>query len=177
MSKILVVVYSRTGTCSRLARLLRNQQPGWELGQIRLQDPREGRAGYWRCVLDSVLRRKPAIRYEGPSPRRFDAVVLVSPIWAFRLAGPMRSFVVTWRDQLSDIAVISVMGGAGGPNAVHEIERLTGRPAVMASAFTMQDVLQGAAGTRLAVFGEALRSAVDAKLEGESKPPLSAQAA
>ena len=176
MSKILVVVYSKTGTCSRLARLLCNQQPGWQLGQIRLEEAREGRAGYWRCVLDSVLRRKPPIRYQGPSPRRFDAVVLVSPVWAFSLAGPMRSFVNTRGDHLPDVAVISVMGGAGAPNAVREIERRMGRPAILATAFTMQEVLQGAAGTRLAVYGDALKAAVAARLEGASKP-LSAQAA
>lgn len=47
-----------------------------------------------RRVLDSLLRRRPGIRYQGPDPADFRAVVLVSPIWMYRLAGPMRSFVV-----------------------------------------------------------------------------------
>lgn len=177
MSKILVVAYSWTGTCSRLAKLLSHQQPGWQLGKIVLEQPRKGRAGYWRCVFDSVLRRRPAIRYEGPSPRQFDAVVLVSPIWAFSLAGPMRSFVTTRRDHLPDVAVISVMGGAGAANAVHEVERLIGRSAVMSAAFTMQEVREGAAGTRLRTFGDALRSAEDARLEAATDKGLSPQAA
>ena len=103
-------------------------------------------------------------------------MVLVSPVWAFSLAGPMRSFIATRRDHLPDVAVISVMGGAGAPNAVREIERRTGRQAMLAAAFTMQEVLQGAVGTRLAVFGDALKAAVDVRLEGASKP-LSTQAA
>lgn len=162
MSKILVVSYSWTGTCDRVADLLRQFQPGWQHGEIDLENPRHGRAGYWRCVLDSVLRLKPAIRYEGPFPSKFDAVVLVSPIWAFRLAGPMRSFVNTRREHLPDVAVISVMGGAGASNAVREIERLTGRACIMNIALTMQEVQQGDAAIRLRDFAETLRAMKEA---------------
>ena len=157
MSRILVVSYSWTGTCTLLAKLMCSQQPGWQFAQIQLERPRNGRAGYWRCVLDSLLRLRPAIRYDGPFPQEFDVVVLVSPIWAFGLAGPMRSFVSTRRDHLPDVAVISVMGGAGARNAVREIERIIGRPSVMNTAFTMQEVEEGHSGIGLRSFGDALR--------------------
>ena len=163
MSRILVVSFSWTGTCTRLAKLMCNQQPGWQLGEIRLEKPRKGQAGYWRCVLDSVLRLRPAIRYEGPFPRDFDAVVLVSPIWAFSLAGPMRSFVHTRRDHLPDVAVVSVMGGAGAANAVREVERIIGRPSALNAAFTMQEVESGQAGIASRRFGDTLRELEDSK--------------
>lgn len=163
MSRILVVSYSRTGTCTRLAKLVCSQQPGWQHGEIRLEDARSGRAGYWRCVLDSVLKLRPAIRYEGPFPRDFDAVVLVSPIWAFSLAGPMRSFVHTRREHLPDVAVISVMGGAGASNAVREVERIIGRPSALHAAFTMQQVESGEAGIASRHFGDALRELEDSR--------------
>ncbi|MBS0454213.1 MAG: flavodoxin [Proteobacteria bacterium] len=163
MSRILVISYSWTGTCTRLAKLMCSQQPGWQLGEIRLAKTRKGRSGYWRCVLDSVLRLRPAFLYEGPFPRDFDAVVLVSPIWAFSLAGPMRSFVHTWRDHLPDVAVISVMGGAGASNAVREVERLIGRPSARHAAFTMQEVESGQAGIASRKFGDALRELEDFK--------------
>lgn len=176
MSKILVVSYSWTGTCTRLARLLCNLQPGWQHGEIRLEKPRNGQTGYWRCVLDSVLRRKPAIRYQGPFPREFDAVVLISPIWAFSLAGPMRSFVRTRRDHLPGVAVISVMGGAGASNAVREVERLTGRGCIMNTAFTMQEVEEGNPELRLRDFAETLRAMTDAR-RVQAAGDLSAQSA
>jgi len=163
MSKILVVSYSWTGTCSRLAKLLCNLRPGWQHGEIRLEKPRNGRAGYWRCVLDSALRRKPSIRYEGPPPKEFDAVVLISPIWAFSLAGPMRTFVRTRRSDLPEVAVISVMGGAGASNAVREVEQLMNRACLMNAAFTMQEVEEGNPGARLLDFSETLRAMTEAK--------------
>lgn len=162
MSKILVVSYSWTGTCDRVADLLCQLRPGWQRGEIDLDKPRHGRVGYWRCVLDSVLRLKPAIHYEGPFPSKFDAVVLVSPIWAFHLAGPMRSFIHTRREHLPDVAVISVMGGAGASNAVREIEQLTGRSCLMKAAFTMKDVQDDRAAVPLRDFAETLRAMKEA---------------
>ncbi|MEO8656503.1 MAG: flavodoxin, partial [Ramlibacter sp.] len=105
MDTILVVCYSYTGTTRRLARLLCSHQ-GWPLGEIVEEHPRSGAFGTLRCVLDSLLRRHPAVRYEGPDPADFHTVVLVSPVWMYRLAGPMRSFVARHREALRHVAVI-----------------------------------------------------------------------
>ena len=128
MSKVLVVVYSLTGTSRNVAQLLCSQQ-GWEMAEIREASPRTaaGALGIARCIFESLLRLRPAIRYSGPPPAGFDAVVLISPIWALQLAGPMRSFVATHHDKLPVRAVITVMGGSGAPNAVAEIARIAHR--------------------------------------------------
>jgi hypothetical protein len=162
MSKILVVCYSYTGTCLQLARELCGQQ-GWQKAEIALVHPRSGTVGYWHCVLDSLLRRKPEIRYDGPLPRDFEAVVLISPIWAFRLASPMRSFVARRRDHLPEVAVISVMGGAGAPNAVAEVGQLLERAPIHSAAFTMKEVEEGACRERLQAFAGALHRALASK--------------
>ncbi|HJV59760.1 MAG TPA: flavodoxin [Albitalea sp.] len=160
MSKVLVVAYSYTGTSLRLAQLLAGLQQ-WTLAEVREAGPRSGAAGTWRCVMDSLLRRTPAIRYEGPDPAAFDAVVLVSPIWAYRLAGPMRSFVATRRDSLPDVAMISVMGERGAANAVAEVTRLLGRAPLMDTAFKTREVEDGSCGGRLQAFGRAVQQAKD----------------
>ena len=162
MSKILVVCYSYTGTSLELARELCGQQ-GWQKAEIALVHPRSGPSGYWRCVLDSLLRSRPEIRYDGPPPREFEAVVLISPIWAFRLASPMRSFVARRRDHLPEVAVLSVMGGAGAPNAVAEVARLLDRAPIHSAAFTMKEVEEGDCRERLRSFASALRDALASK--------------
>ena len=168
MSKILVVAYSYTGTSRRLAQLLVAQQH-WTLGEVRDARPRSGAAGTWRCLLDSLFRRRTEIRYDGPNPGEFDAVVLVSPIWVYRLAGPMRSFVAAQRASLRDVAMISVMGGSGAPNAVEEVHRLIGRPSLMNAAFNTREVEDGSCATRLQAFGTAVQEAEDRLLVG--RPP------
>jgi hypothetical protein len=162
MNKILVVVYSYTGTSRRVADLLCSQQ-GWPMAEIVATRPRAGVLGNLQCLLDSVFRRHPPIRYEGPHTRDFDAVVLVSPIWGERLAGPMRSFVRTRRNHMPDVAVVSVMGGHGAPNAVAEISHLIGRSPILDAAFTTREVESGSFATRLEAFGTAVRKAEGAQ--------------
>ncbi|MBK5206372.1 MAG: flavodoxin [Polaromonas sp.] len=160
MSKVLVVMYSYTGTCRRLVQLLCSQQ-GWPMAEISEVNPRSGALGTWRCLLDSWLRRSPAISYVGPPPNEFDAVVLVAPIWVYRLASPMRSFVASRHEQLPDVAVVSVMGSRGAPNAVAEISQLIGRSPILSTAFTTREVEDGSYAARLQAFGTAVQMAED----------------
>lgn len=158
MSKVLVVVYSHTGTCRRLSEQLCSQL-GWQLAEIVEERPRRGILGIGRCVLDSLLQRRPAIRYDGPFPRNFDVVVLVSPIWLGRLAGPMRSFVTRRRDHLPDVAVISVAGATGEFAAAAEIADLLGEAPILSTTFTAREIDDGTCAGRLQFFGAALNGA------------------
>jgi len=155
MSKILVVVYSYTGTSRRLAQLLANLEQ-WQVAEIRDATPRSGN---WRCILDSLLRRRPPIAYDGPDPATFDAVVLVSPIWAGRLAGPMRSFVASRQRVLRDVAVVSVMGGRGAPDAVAEVAGLIGRKPMLDAAFTSAEIEDGSFAGPLQAFAKSVQRA------------------
>ncbi|RYY70926.1 MAG: flavodoxin, partial [Comamonadaceae bacterium] len=111
MDAILVVCYSHTGTSRRAAELLCSHH-GWPLGEITDASPR----GSLRCVVDSLLRRRPRIRYEGPEPASYRTVVLVAPIWMYRLAAPMRSFIAQRREALPRIAMIATMNSGGANN-------------------------------------------------------------
>lgn len=99
----------------------------------------------------------------GQPPQDFDVVVLVSPIWGLQLAGPMRSFATQMRDHLPDVAVVSVMGGRGGPNAVAEIGRIIGRAPIFSTSFTMREVDDGSFAARLQAFGTAVRGMEDSQ--------------
>lgn len=159
-NNVLVVVYSYTGTSLGVAKLMCSQQK-WALASIEEVRPRSGAWGSWRCVLDSCLRRHPPVRYKGPPPGDFDAVVLVSPIWAWRLAGPMRTFVSLERARLPDVAVVSVMGGRGAENAAAEISDILGRAPIMTTAVTTREAEDGSCAARLQAFGAAVQSARD----------------
>jgi len=162
MTKVLVVVYSLTGTSRRLAALLCQQQD-WEMAEIVEECPRSGLRGVVRSILDSALHRQPAIRYGGPVPRKFHAVVLVSPIWLRRLAGPMRSFVARRRDHLPPVAVISVMGGRAASRAAAEVSELIDKPLIANASVTAREIEDGTCADRLRfVAATVLASAADA---------------
>jgi hypothetical protein len=156
MSKVLIIVYSLTGTSHRLAETMAATRQ-WPLAEIR--DATPGRTP-WRCMIDSLLRRHPAIRYEGPDPRSFDAVVLISPIWVGRLASPMRSFVTQSAATLPRSAIVSVMRGDGAPAALVEVSRLLQRAPILDAEFTQREVEDGRFGERLQAFCKGLEDAL-----------------
>jgi hypothetical protein len=158
MSKFLVVSYSYTGTSRQVAQTLCEMQ-AWDQAEIKDREARAGWSGTVRCVLDSLFRRAPEIQVPALNLLDYDAVVLVSPIWAYRLAGPMRSFVAQNRHALPDVAVISVMGSRGAPNAEAEIAALLGRTPMLSTAFTAVEIGNGSYAGRLDAFGSAIRKA------------------
>ena len=154
--KTLIVCYSNTGTSRRVADLLSGKFQ-WPHGEVSEARSRAGTAGTLRCVADSLFRRHPAIRYEGPDPRGFDTVVLIAPIWLSRLAGPMRTFVRDHASGLKQVAVISVMGGKGAAKAFTEIGRILGRLPILSTSFTARAVGDVSYSTGLEVFGRVVR--------------------
>ncbi len=145
---VLIVHYSFTGTCRRIGEALQARF-GWAAGEIT--DAVPGR-GNWRCVLDSLLRRRPSIRYAGPAIRSFDTVVLVAPIWVYRLAGPMRAFVTEHRGELPSVVLVTAMGGRGAPNALAEVTDILGRPPALFLPLTTREVEDGSFVERLEGF-------------------------
>lgn len=139
MAEVLVVHFSRSGHCRTLARAL-CQKHGWDLGEVQYL---AGAQSYGRCARDALFRREPEIRYAGPNPSRFRAVVLVSPIWCWRLCPPMRRFIRSMHGKLGNVAVLSCMGGSGAANAVAEVERLIRRPVVASLALRQDEVDTG----------------------------------
>lgn len=163
MGKILVVTYSFTGTGARLTELLCRSR-NWVAADVKERRPRKA----WitlRCGVESLLRLRPPIVYNGPDPAAFDVVVLVAPIWLRHLASPMRTFVSNFSGRLGRVAVISVMGGSGGQNAAAEIGGMLDQAPVMSTTFTMREVDDGSYGPRLLALAAALEAAIDLKDE------------
>lgn len=158
MSDILVISYSNTGTSRQLARMLCEQQ-GWPMAEIREMQPRCGLSGQLRCLLDSWFRRRPLICYVGPAPNEYDAVILVAPVWSWRLAGPVRSFVKLMKEQLPDLAMISVSQGFGTEGVISELNSLMGYFPVLSTTFTPEEINNKSCLERLQVFGKATQVA------------------
>lgn len=173
MRNVLVVVYSNTGTSRMLAQRLCAEQ-GWPMAEIEEASGRAGWQGLLRCLLDSALRRRPKIRYEGPSVDDFEAVVLVFPIWAGRLAGPMRSFAAQMASRIRHYALLSVMGRRGAAHAGAELEDIVGRPPLLSAAFTTAQVQDGSCAARLGDIAAAVAGSDDGRARRQAE--LSPQA-
>jgi flavodoxin len=158
MSEILVISYSDTGASRRLAQMLCKQQ-GWPMAEISEIYPRCGLSGQINCLLDSWMRRRPSICYTGPPPNEYDAVVLVAPVWSWRLAGPVRSFVKLMNEQLPDLAIISVAESWETRDAITELSSIIGYFPVSNTTFTPDEINDESCLKRLQTFGEETQAA------------------
>ncbi|CAG9165954.1 hypothetical protein LMG23992_00651 [Cupriavidus laharis] len=157
MTENLIVYYSRTGTARQVAETVA-AHTGWTLAEVRDETPRAGLSGDLRCVLDMLLHRKPAYRYEGPRPAGCRHVVVIAPVWLGRLAAPMRGFIQDNAPFPGAVSAICVMAARGGFRAEDDIARLTRKTPEPALVVRQADVQSGEAAASLAAFARALRT-------------------
>lgn len=107
--KLLVVYYSLTKNNELLARELQDRL---SCDILRLQE--QGRRSKFTLLLDLLLKRKPKLVPHGFTVSAYDQLILVAPIWAGKIASPLRSFLEHEISNIRKYSFISVCGGAEG---------------------------------------------------------------
>lgn len=143
MSNVLVVDYSLTGHAQSVGKSIA-QEGGWQHAAIDLATSRNGGWGRFLAVLDVFLRRKPVIRYSGPDPAGFDAVVLGGPVWASHIASPLHTFAAEHQTELKNVALFCAYGGSGDNKALQELAGFCGKPPVATLSVKDADLASGA---------------------------------
>ena len=142
MTKVLIVLYSRTGTARQVALQLQ-QISGWPIGEVRDVRPRVGFIGDLRCVLDSLLARSAPYTFEGPPIDGFDRLVVLTPIWVDGLASPMRALMRDVVRAGRPVSLICVMSRGGAFRAADEITTILGEAPDPVLGLNQADVLSG----------------------------------
>jgi hypothetical protein len=121
-----VAYYSHHGNNATLARHLAARL-GCGLVPIRELRPRTNLAILW----DVLFPRLPRIQALEQAFREHDHVILVAPVWAGKLAAPLRTFLQLYRDQLRDYSFITLCGYERSEQRgwlTAELTRRVGRP-------------------------------------------------
>jgi len=140
-----VVFYSLTGTSRTTAQRLANALNA-ELVEIVEERPKKpGIVGFIQGILDSLRKRRPAIK-NTPEVAPADRVILCGPIWAGRIAGPIRTWLYQRGKTEGQLIWVPHSGGSRDwPKAVAEIAELTGHAPARVAAFTSSDFAKGEA--------------------------------
>ena len=94
MSKILIVYYSLTGNTQFIAEALRDtiEADILELKPIKELKADSGTRFMWGGY-QSTMKLKPKLMDFDTNPLEYDLIILGTPVWAWNISPPMRSFL------------------------------------------------------------------------------------
>ena len=114
--KTLIAYYSFTDNNAKLAKHLQ-QQLNADIVRIETEKRRNG----FSILLDLIFKRKPQLRALSLSLKDYDHIVLVAPIWAGKVATPLKAFLVGEKQNIRSYSFVSLCGG-GNPNQLQDIQ-------------------------------------------------------
>jgi flavodoxin len=156
-SKVLVVYYSRTGATRRLAEALAKALRA-DIEPIVDCANRSGIFGYLRSVAESLQKRSAPIKPMKTDPASYDLVVIGTPVWAWSVSSPVRSYLAANKERLPDVAFFCTMGGRGSERTFEEMQAVAGKAPRAGCIATAREMASDAYGTHIAQFQEQLKT-------------------
>lgn len=124
-----IVFYSLTGNvkyaAEKAARLL-------EADTVRIDPvkpyPARGLAMFFHGGKDATFGATPELKEYAFEPVLYDRIVLACPVWAGKIAAPMRTFITENMDALKEkeTDVLLCFSGGGDDKAMADLEKLLG---------------------------------------------------
>jgi flavodoxin len=122
--RTLIAYYSMSGHTQRIAEEIRaTMGADAELEPIREPRTRRGLSGVLRALFDAVTRREPPIEPVNRDPARYDLLILGGPVWAGRMASPVRTYAHRYGVNAPRVAFFCTEGGSGADQAFAELEQ------------------------------------------------------
>jgi flavodoxin len=121
-----IVYYSHTGNNQLLAESLAHRL---RCGAFRIVE--RHRRTPLRIVVDLVFGLSPALQPFHAPLEAYSHVILVGPVWASRLASPLRTFLAQHGERLGDYSFITLCGyerAAQKQRLTEELTRRVGHP-------------------------------------------------
>ena len=157
MNDKLVVYFSRSGHCRRLAEEIA-VTAGADLDVIREPRVRSGLLGYLRSAHEAWQEKVVDISPATKDPNRYSLLVLGSPVWAGNLCSPMRAYIAAHKHQFTRVALFCTQGRTGADKVLHIMADLCGRTPVATAFFADAEISQRLHREKLRKFIDELAS-------------------
>jgi len=139
----LIIYYSRTGITRKVAEILKTKLNA-DIEEINDPTDRKGVFGYLKSGKEATQKTMPGIGEIKSNLNSYDLVVIGTPIWAWNISSPIRTFVVKYMlGSAPQIAVFCTQGGSGSDTAQKTIEELSGKNSRALLSLNTKDVLLG----------------------------------
>lgn len=118
--KTLIVYYSFTNNNELLARTLQAKL-NCDILMIEEVTKRTG----FKIMLDLILDRTPKIKPHPFSIDSYELCIFIAPVWAGKIASPLKSFLVQEKNRINTYSFITICGGGAREQKEKLTESLT----------------------------------------------------
>jgi flavodoxin len=151
--KTLVIYYSRTGITKKLADFLA-EKLGAEIEEIKDTVNRAGAVGYMLAGRDAMQRKLTKLEPLKLNPADFDLVIIGTPVWAWNMSAPIRTYLIEHKDQFKQVAFFCTMGSNGDEGTFKEMGEITGKKPVAVLALKTKEVVDNSLAKAEKFLGE-----------------------
>lgn len=114
MKKVLIVYYSLTGNTRFIAEILKDSMKAdlLELKPINELNPDSGTKFVWGGA-QATMKMKPKLKPIDINPMEYDLVIIGTPVWAWTITPPIRSFLSRFNLTEKKVALLTCSAGSG----------------------------------------------------------------
>jgi flavodoxin len=111
--KTLIIYYSRTGFTKKVAEVLQ-QKLNCDIEEIFDTTDRSGMKGYLLAGRDAMKQKLTTLKETKLSPTDYDLVVIGTPLWAFTMSTPIKTYLNQNKDKFKKVAFFLTSGSTPG---------------------------------------------------------------
>ncbi|MBI1767193.1 MAG: hypothetical protein HYR67_02325 [Bacteroidetes bacterium] len=136
--KLAIVYYSYSGNNESLAKELRLRF-GSDLVKIEEQKKRTS----FTILLDLAFGRDAKVRKPKVFLRDYETLIFIAPVWDFKIATPMKSFIKMEREHIRNYAFITVCGGREGQKQkiTEQLQYMVGKKPIGVTELEIKSIL------------------------------------
>jgi menaquinone-dependent protoporphyrinogen IX oxidase len=144
--KTLIVYFSYSGNNEMVALKLKEML---HCDLLRITEVKK--RGGFSIFLDIFLNRTPRLEDHRMKINEYDHVILVAPIWASKIATPLKSFLLLEKNRIRFYSLITVCSGTPHQKAKieDELTRLVGKKPVVITELAISNLARTAHGTNI----------------------------
>ncbi|MFC1742108.1 flavodoxin family protein [Nanoarchaeota archaeon] len=140
--KALVVYYSRTGTTRKAGKAIASELK-CDVYEITSPVKRGGPIGYMKCGREGMRKMLTKIDAVKNDPAEYDIIVIGTPVWAWNMSSPVRTYLRDNKDKFKKVAFFCTMGGQGDDKTFASMKEECGKEPVATLALITKEVMRG----------------------------------
>lgn len=154
--KTLIIFYSRTGITRKVAEKIAGALP-CDSEEIFDAKDRSGAAGFFWAGRDATYKNLTVLQPIARDPAQYDLVILGTPVWAFTVSTPMRTYIYQNKNKFKAVAFFCTENLSGGPRTFHEMKKLCGKKPLAVLELLAKEIIRGEGADKIKTFVDEIK--------------------